>query len=231
MAHGAGRHARVADGRGGAIAIALLLILASGLLVSGQENEAVRLDMHGEKTWTIRYGIGDSEGLASAGLAAYQINLDQSLAVDISGTALSVLSVKAHFNDQEAESLQALTVTLDADELQGVFGDFSLGTGQVFAVSNKKLKGMRLDYRIGEATLSGFLSQIEGISESRTFVGKSEHELILFSRTVPERPWVAAPYLQNLEGLYHYRLMNRYIEGFSEATVAFVLSDELEALL
>ncbi len=231
MAHDVGKRSQLGTRLGRASLVLLVLVLVSRLLVCGQENEAVRLNMHGQKTWTISYGIGDYEGLASAGLAPYQIGLEQSLAVDISGTALSVFTVKAHFNDQESASMQSLTVTLDADELQGVFGDFSLSGSEGFAVYNRKFRGVRLDYRIGEATLSGILSQIEGIPESKTFVGKTAHEQILFSRTVTDQPWLETPYLHNIEGLYHYGLERPYVEGFSEAAVAFAPSEGLRGLL
>jgi hypothetical protein len=231
MVHDVGKPSRLRTRLSRVTPIFLLPLLLSGLLVRAQENESVRLDVHGQKTWTIQYGIGDPLGLASAGLAPYQLGLQQTLAVDISAEALSILTVKAHFSDQEPPEMQSLTVTLDADELQGVFGDFSLTGSEGFAVYNRKFRGIRLDYGIGGATLSGILSQIEGIPESKTFVGKTAHEETLFSRTVADRPWLDAPYLQNIEGLYHYRLANPYVDGFSQVSVAFDASEGLRGLL
>ena len=214
---------------GGFLLLGLLVVLTTP--VSGQETGDFELAVHGQKTWTIRYGIGDPQGLASAALAPFQLGLEQSLVVDISGKALSVLTVKAHFNDQEPASMQSLSVSLDADELQGVFGDFSLGGTPAFAAYNKQLRGARLDYRLGEATLSGVVAQIQGISETRTFVGRTAHEQVLFSRSPAEQPWLNAPYLENLAGLFHYRLTKPYVEGFSQVSLAFDPSEGLRSVL
>ena len=114
-----------------------------------QDEEAFQADISGQKTWTLRYGFGDPRGLAQVGVVPYMLFLDQTLAVDIHGEALSMLTIDAHFNDQEDDSMQSLTIGLDAGDLQGVFGDFSITGKEAFAVYNKKLKGVRLDYRIG----------------------------------------------------------------------------------
>ena len=211
------------------VGLAVVLLLAA--CVRGEETGDFQLTMHGVKTWTVRYGIGDSEGLASVALGPYQLGLEQSLAVDISGTALSVLTVKAHFNDQEASSMQSLTVSLDADELQGVFGDFSLSNTPTFAAYNKQLRRVQLDYRIGSAMLSGVVAQVQGTSESKTFVGQTAHEELLFTRTQAEKPWLAAPYPENLGGLYHYRLAKQYVVDFSQVSLAFDPAEGLQSLL
>jgi hypothetical protein len=210
----------------------LFLLLLLGLSCLAQEaSDAFQVDMQGQKTWTLRYGLGDALALAPLGMGSNQLTLDQSLAVDITGKAFSILTIKAHFNDQEPATMQTLTVSLDTDELKGVFGDFSISGKEAFAVYNKKLKGARLDYRIGEATLTGIVSRIEGISESQTFVGRTAHDEVLFSRTLPAEPWREAPYLKTIEGLYHYRLARPFVEGFSQVEVEFVSSAELGELL
>lgn len=210
--------------------IALCLLLVD-LPVLSEEDEAFRADINGQKTWSLRYGLGDPQGLAQAGVAAYQLILDQSLAVDITGEALSILTINAHFNDQEPMSMQSLKVNLDAGDLKGVFGDFSISGKEVFAVYNKKLKGARLDYQMGEARLTGILSQIEGISESRTFVGRTAHEEVLFSASPPGQPWLHQPYLRNIDGLYHYELEEPFVEDFSLVSLAFDPSEPLRGLL
>lgn len=210
--------------------VALCLFLVD-LPVLSEEDEAFRADINGQKTWSLRYGFGDPQGLAQAGVAAYQLILDQSLAVDITGEALSILTINAHFNDQEPASMQSLKVNLDAGNLKGVFGDFSISGKEVFAVYNKKLKGARLDYQVGEARLTGILSQIEGISESRTFVGRTAHEEVLFSTSPPGQPWLNQPYLRNIDGLYHYELEEPFVEDFSLVSLAFDPSEPLRGLL
>jgi hypothetical protein len=167
-------------------------------------------------------------------MAPYQISLDQSLAVDITAEALSILTVKAHFNDREPASMQSLTVNLDAGNLTGVFGDFAISGKEAFAVYNKKLKGARLEYcftDFHDATLTGILSQIEGISESRTFIGRTAHAEVLFSSSPPGEPWIDQPYRLNIAGLYAYALVAPFIEGFSMVELAFDPSSTLQTLL
>lgn len=214
-----------------ALSIVTISLVLSTFSCLTRGEEPFNADIRGQKTWTLRYGVGDPRGLAQAGVGPYQLILDQSLAVDIHGEALSMFTIDAHFNDQEPASMQSLTVQMDAGDLQGVFGDFFISGKQTFAVYNKKLKGIRLDYRIGEAQLTGILSQIEGISESRTFVGRTAHEEILFSSFPPEQPWLDQPYSRHIDGLYHYALKEPYVEGFSEVALSFDPSEGLRGLL
>jgi hypothetical protein len=196
-----------------------------------EEGENFKLTLTGSKTWTLSYGIGDASGLAKFGASAYQIYLDQSLAVDIEGEALSVLTINAHFNDQESASMQKLTIRLDTDHVKGILGDFSLTGQQSFAVYNKKLKGLRLDYLRDDTTLTGIVSQIEGVSESQTFTGNTGHGEVLFAAAYPDTPWISKPYQTNIAGLYAYPLHAPFIEDFSEVYLEFVTSAEMEALL
>jgi hypothetical protein len=196
-----------------------------------EEEEVFQADYRVEQTFSLRYGLGDALGLAKVGLSPYQLSLDQSLAVDITGEALSFLTLDAHFNNKEPESMQSLTVGLNAGALRGVFFDFSMSGQETFAVYNKKLKGARLDYSFGEAELTGIFSLIEGISESRTFIGRTAHDERLFSRTVPDRPWISQSYPYHIEGLYTYELEVPYVEGFSEVVLGFDVVPELKRLL
>jgi len=128
--------------------------------------------------------------------------------------------------------MQSLALYLHAGDLSGVLGDFSLSGTESFAVYNKKLKGARLDYQLpGGGRLTGVLSQIEGISETKTFIGHSAHGEITFSFSLPGRPWLTQPYTKNLSGLYHFQLTAPYIEGFSEVALGFDPSDALKVLL
>jgi len=210
------------------VSVCLVLVALPAL---SQDEDSFQADIRGQKTWTIRYGIGDPRGLALAGVAPYQLILEQSLAVDIRAEALSVLTIDAHFNDQEPESMQSLTMYLDAGDLKGVFGDFSVSGKEAFAVYNKALIGVRLDYWIGEAQLTGILSQIEGISESRTFVGRTANEEVLFSSSPPGAPWLDQTYLLHIDGLHYYELDAPFVEGFSEVALSFETSGGLQALL
>lgn len=218
--------------------LAILVLLVAALLATSlsalsisEEGQGFKATITGRKTFTLGYGIGSAVGLALTGASPYQLTLDQTLAVDITAEALSVLTLKAHFNDQEPPSMQSLTLYLDLGNLKGVFGDFSLSGTESFAVYNKKLKGIRLDYQIGDATLTGILSQIEGISESQTFVGRTAHAQVTFSATPPGQPWVEKPYRQNIAGLFAYPLSAPYIQGFSQVGLAFDPSAALQSLL
>lgn len=214
------------------IGVLLAVVFASVLFpfpAFGQEDGEFNADISGHKTFTLRYGIGDPQGL---GQSPYQLELDQTLAIDVTAEALSILTLKAHFNDQEPPSMQSLTLYLHSGDLSGVFGDFSLSGKEAFAVYNKKLKGVRLDYQLpGGGELTGVLSQIEGISESKTFIGHSAREEVTFSFSPPEKPWETQPYTKSLDGLYHYRLSAPYIEGFSEVDLTFEPSGDLQRLL
>ncbi len=223
-----------ASGRRRAILALVLLTLAAFTVCAlgiSEEGQGFKATITGRKTFTLGYGIGDAVGLSLAGASPYQLSLDQTLAVDITAEALSILTLKAHFNDQEPQSMQSLTLNLDLGNLKGVFGDFSLGGTESFAVYNKKLKGIRLDYKIGDATVTGILSQIEGISESQTFVGRNAHTQVTFSASPPGQPWVKNPYRQNIAGLTAYTLTAPYIEGFSQVGLAFHPSEALRSLL
>jgi len=212
------------------LVIVTLLVIGVSLLSLGEE-EAFKADITGEKTWCLRYGFGSPQGLAQAGMASNQLYLDQSLAVNITGKALSFLTINAQFDDQKPMNMQSLTIDLDAGDLRGKFGDFPIAEQDTFLAYNKELKGMRLDYRIGKAQLTGIVSQVEGISESKTFVGRTAHEEVIFSSYSPEQPWVKQTYLLNLQGLYYFELEEPFIEGFSVASTNLVANQALYSLL
>ncbi|TSA48973.1 hypothetical protein D4R47_04645 [archaeon] len=212
------------------LVIVTLLVIGVSLLSQGEE-EAFKANITGEKTWCLRYGFGSPQGLAQAGMAPNQLYLDQSLAVNITGKALSFLTINAQFDDQKPMNMQSLTIDLDAGDLRGKFGDFPIAEQDTFLAYNKELKGMRLDYQIGKAQLTGIVSQVEGISESKTFVGRTAHEEVIFSSYSPEQPWVKQTYLLNLQGLYYFELEEPFIEGFSIASINLVANQALHSLL
>ena len=209
----------------------IIAIGLSSLAAFGQDEEPFAAKIEGRKTWTIRYGFGDPIGLASAGIAPGQISLDQTLAVDIHGEALSVLTIEGHFDDQQPESMQTLTVYLDTDRLDGAFGDFTMEGLAPFAAHRRKMKGGRLDYTIGDATITAIGSRFEGIAESRTFIGETSSSQVLYSASLPDRPWVSQPYTRNIAGLYGYPLGITYVPDFTDVTLFIPASDGLGSLL
>jgi hypothetical protein len=209
------------------IVVILLLFAACSLA----QDSSFNAEIEGQKTWSLSYGIGDKQGLARLGVPANQLLLDQTLAIEVRGEAFSILTLTAHFNDQEPTTMQSLTVQLDTDDLDGVFGDFSISGKETFAVYNKKLKGARLDYYAGEIQLTGILSLIEGISESQTFVGNRGHAEVVFSLHPSGQPWIEQTYLLNLKGLYHYMLTEPFIADYSILSLDFQPGNGLEGLL
>lgn len=188
-------------------------------------------EVSGLKTWTLLYGLG------TTGRTPYELQIEQTLTVDLRGEALSALFVEAHFNDQLPLQDQRLTVTLDTENVKGVLGDFSVSGKGDFTVYNKKLKGLRLDVLFGDEggderpSLTGILSQIEGISESRTFVGESAKAEVSFRTTPVDRPWETETYLRHIDGLTHFTLASPFVDGLSEASLVLVDPTGLGTLL
>jgi hypothetical protein len=209
----------------------LLVLFSIGLSGQGQEDESYSVQLDGRKTWTLRWGYGDAVGLAASGLAAGQLALDQTLAVDISGEALSILSVEAHFDDQQAEGLQSLAIRLDTERLDGVLGDFFAEGASGLTAYGKKMKGLQLEYTFGDAVLTGVASKLEGISESKTFVGEKAHDEITYSAYSEDVPPKPRPYKRQIDGLYAYPLTVFYVEEFSDVRLSFDASEGLRTVL
>ncbi len=207
----------------------ILLSIAMGGVAQEDESYSVQLD--GRKTWSLQWGFGDALGLAASGLSAGQLSLDQTLAVDISGEALSILTVEAHFNDQQADSLQSLAIYLDTDRLDGVLGDFvAAGIGGL-AAFGKKMRGLQLEYTLGGAVLTGVASKLEGISETKTYVGQKAHEEITYSKYSPDDPSRLSSYERGIDGLHAYPLTVYYVEEFSEVDLVFASTNGLQGTL
>ena len=110
------------------LSIFALVFLAWGLL--GQEQTAsFTIDVTGQKTWTIRYGIGDPEALALENIYPGQLYLDQSLWADITGSALGFINLEASFDDRLGPGFQHFVLKLDQDPWHGELGDFYVGRG------------------------------------------------------------------------------------------------------
>jgi len=199
----------------GAMILAAALGWAGSSAALTEETEHFKATIEGQKTWTLRYGFGDPYGLALSGLAPGQLVLDQTFTAEIKAEALSVLTLEAHFDDRVDQNLQSLTVRLDTEHLDGILGDFVILGLDEFTAYNKKMKGVRLDYTLGDLTVTAVGSKLEGVLETKTFVGQTAHEELWFSAMQPERPWVPQPYLRHLDGLYAYRLTERYVAEFS----------------
>jgi len=208
---------------------ASLLVLFS-IGVSGQEDESYSVQLDGRKTWTLRWGYGDSVGLATSGLTAGQLALDQTLAVDISGEALSIFSVEAHFDDQQAEGLQSLAIRLDTERFDGVLGDFFAEGASGLTAYGKKMKGLQLEYTLGNAAITGIASKLEGISETKTYLGGRAEEEITYSAYSTADPTKVSGYGTHIDGLQAFELTVLYVEEFSEVRLSFDLTAALKTV-
>jgi len=214
------------------VGAALLVLVASiSAGAATQEDESFAAEIVGRKTWTVRYGIGDALGLSSFGASPGQLSLDQTLRVDLSAEALSVLTLEAHFDDQISQNLQSIALYLDTERLDGVLGDFVVDQGGPFIASRRTMKGIRLDYTFGDAGISAFASRFEGTTASKTFVGETSQEEVVFRSVRTDRPWEPVPYARRLDGLHAYPLESLFVEGISEVSVAFNSTSALSAIL
>ncbi len=205
-------------------------LVCSAVAAWGQEEDSYAVQLDGRKTWTLQYGLGDALGLAVSGLSVGQLSLDQTLAVDISAEALSILTVEAHFNDQEDDSLQSLAIFLDTERLDGVLGDFfAQGVGGLTSYS-RKMKGLQLEYTLGNATITGIASKLEGVSETKTYIGEKAEEEITYSAYSIDDPTKVSGYETHIDGLQAFELTVLYVEEFSEVRLSFDLSAALKAV-
>ncbi|HIE47888.1 TPA: hypothetical protein EYP84_03225, partial [Candidatus Bipolaricaulota bacterium] len=197
----------------------LAVLLLGGCALAGEQTESFTLEVSGQKTWTIRYGIGDPTALAGENMYPGQLYLDQSLRADITGTALGFLTLEASFDDQLGPGFQHFVLKLDQAPWHGLLGDFYVGRGEL-GVYNKKLLGVKLAYEGEEFTISGLAARLEGVSESRVFRGQAAQAEATYSYQDPDRPWLPAPYAVHLDGLYFWDLRAPFVEGFSQVQLA-----------
>ena len=210
--------------------IALVLSLFA-VPTFAQEDDGFDAELEGRKTWTIRYGLGSPLGLGTVGLAVGQLALDQTLAVDLRAEALSILTVEGHFDDQQADSLQSLVMYLDTERLHGVFGGFTVDGLPGFSTQRRRMLGGQLEYTLGTATLTAVTARFEGVTETKTFVGETAQGETVFSKVLPDQPWVEQPYKRGIEGLFAYPLGALYVEELSEVHLAIPASAAVRSIL
>lgn len=196
------------------IAAALLLVVV-GTGALGQEatqTESLNIQLDGRKTWTIRYGFGDPLALSAESLSAGQLVLDQTMWVDFTARALSILRVEGHFDDQESNDMQSLSLYLDTENIQGVLGDFTSPALGSFFSGSRTMTGARADFAWSGGSATGIVSQLAGTRESREFVG----EMAFGERTFAgERGEEGVTYSTSLEGFGTIELQELYVAGFT----------------
>jgi hypothetical protein len=210
---------------------AVLLVAVVGTVALGQQTpsqESWKVELDGRKTWTVRFGFGDALALAGASIGAGQLTLDQTMAVDFTATALSVLRVKGHFNDQEPATLQSLSLYLDMENIQGIVGDFTAPSmGDLFAGS-RTMKGARLDVAWGDGSMTGIASRLSGVRDSRYFVGETALDERLFAGARADE---GVSYASSLDGLGFFELEGLFVDDFTEVRLQLDALAELSSIL
>lgn len=204
---------------------------AVATLEFAEEEDEFDVELEGHKTWTIRYGLGHPLGLAPYGVSSGDLALDQTLSVDIVGEALSILTIEAHYDDQLPQTMQSLVLRLDTERLDGVLGDFTFGGVPQFTAYSKKMKGLQLEYLLGDAVMTAVVSKSEGISERVVFLGQTSHAEIEYAERNDSEPSEPMVYQRNLNGLYSYPLQALYTEEFSDIHFQFTASPSLQNIL
>lgn len=222
----------------GVLAIAAAALLGATALAQDAGPAALSVEKEssfagsysGRKTWTVSYGFGDALALALQGLSSGSISLEQTLAVDVEATALGVLRVEAHFDDQDDDSLQSLSIYLDTERLDGVAGDFIVPDMGSFSTYSRKLKGARLDYHWGIATITAIASKLEGETKTKTFTGETAEVTTVFASTDADTGEPAS-YLVNLDGLASFSLLSLYVEELDTPRMVLDLANGLSSIL
>ncbi|MGB9757944.1 MAG: hypothetical protein ACPLZE_05755 [Candidatus Bipolaricaulaceae bacterium] len=215
------------------LGFALLACLA--LPVSAENaggSESFTIKVTGQKTWGVQVGFGDPALLSLEGLEPGQLTLTQSLWAQIEGTVLDFLTIKASFNDQLGPGFQDFLVVMDKKPWYAELGRFVVGAeGDALGVYNKKVLGARVAVARESLGLSALLARLEGISESLTFKGGMGHADLTFYYEDPNQPWLPAPYLSSVEGLFFFELSVPFVEGFSVPRLVFRLGDPFAQFL
>lgn len=198
----------------------LFCLLFLGFTALAEDAPPFNLTVRGEKTWTIRIGLGASRLLAGEDLSPGQLALTQTLRAEIEGTALGFITLKASFNDQLGPGFQDFLLTVDRSPWTGELGRFVVGAeGEGLGVYNKRVLGARASYSEDGITFSAVVTRLEGVSESRTFRGQQGFREVQFTDADPEEPWRKAPYLRSVEGLAHWPLRAQFVEGLTQVSL------------
>ena len=178
----------------------------------------------GRQRWTISYGFGSPIGLVGRSLSAGSLSIDQSLQVDLTAEALDALRIEGHFDPELDDALQSLTLYLDTDHWDGVLGDFTVGSISGFSSQRRKTMGAQLGYTRDPFNATAVMARLEGITETRTFIGETARSEVSFSYGSDGDPNEEQPYLRHLDGLFAFELTELYVEELS--TVSLRIAEE-----
>ncbi len=202
------------------------------------QTPSYKLGASGHFGWVARYGLGDGRGLAQVGYVhgltlAQVLSLTLDAAVGVHWPVEGLLSLTATLDNQKGDNQQSFHMGLTSKSLNAEFGDFPMGpVGSLFASADRQLKGFQITWHPSDRlTLSGVLSRVEGLFQSRTFHGNAAHATTTFSFTQPDRPLVEQTYALNLKGLEYYPLSISFVQGFTQVKLDFSSTSALKALL
>ncbi len=223
------------------LAHSLLVVFVLSLVFSGfiswtalglkVQTGSFMIDLQGEKTWSVKAGIGDGSSLSSVGYPKNSYSLSQSLKVDLSGEIGDVFSISANLDDSKPGYLQKFELKMDTANWDGVAGDIVAGQGNNFSVYNKKILGLRLDGDYGGAGVELVGGRLQGISETKVFYGDTAESEVEFSLYRSGAGLEEKSYEENIRGLQYYELNFEYVEGFTDPEVEFLPQEGLEDLL
>ncbi len=187
-----------------------------------------KLNIKGEKTWSISYTSTDTSFLFSD--FPQGLTLDQSFKVDMKGYITDSLGVVAHFDDHAPNS-QHLTLTFKKDSFEALFGDFTakVGSNNPFISYEKRVKGMGLRWENGKNSTKLFASVEEGEPHSKTFYGTTSTATVTFS--LNDETGRKMPYEGNIKGLYYLTLSSTYIAGITYIALRFTEGTSFESCL
>lgn len=223
------------------LARSLLVVLILSFVFSGfiswtalglkVQTGSFMIDLQGEKTWSVKAGIGDGSSLSSVGYPKNSYSLSQTLKVDLSGEIGDVFSISANLDDSKPGYLQKFELKMDTANWDGLAGDIVAGQGENFSVYNKKILGLRLNGTLGGAGVELIGGRLQGISETKVFYGDTAESEVKFTLYRTEAGLEEKSYEENVRGLQYYGLDFEFVEGFTDPEIEFLHQEGLEGLL
>ncbi len=195
------------------LALWVIVMGSLGWAQQATQTDSLNVDLDGRKTWTVRFGLGDPLALAGASIGAGQFELDQTLRVDFTATALDIFRVVGHFDDQEPTDMQSLSLYLDTEHVQGVLGDFTAPSLGGFFAGSRTMIGARVDALWDQGSALAIVSQVSGTRASRQFVGELAFGEEVFAGASGDE---GVSYATSLRGFGYVDLKELYAEGFTE---------------
>ncbi len=212
------------------VGLFILLALTPQTLALTVQTGSFKIDLQGEKTWTVNFGLGDGKSLSRVGYPKDSYSLAQTLKVDATGQLGEYFSLSANLDDTKPGYLQEFELKMDTDNWDGRLGDFGTG-GDNFTVYNKKLLGLELTGRIGDSELSAVAGRLQGISETKVFYGNTGESEVEYSLYQGEAELEETSYTKNIRGLQYYDLTVDYVEGFTDPELGFDTGADLWSFL